>query len=170
METQIEQANQAYQAGRYLEAAELFGQAAAALEAAGERLQAAEMRNNQSVAWLQAERAQEALDAARPTIEIFAAAEDWRRAGLAWGNTAAALEALGQLDEALDAYQRSADLLGRAGEDELRATVLQARAAVQLKQGQVTKSAFSMLEHLGADPSLPWWKRWLNKVLRWMIR
>ncbi len=165
-DAKLAQAQQAYAAGQYAAAADLFAALAEELEAAGDVLSAAEMRNNQSVALLQAEQAQAALIAAQPTIEIFTRQEDWRRAGMAWGNTAAALEALGRLDEAIQAYQRSADLLGQAGEEEFRATVLQALAAAQLKQGDMMQSAFSTLEHLGVEASQPWWKRWLGKLLR----
>ncbi len=170
MDALITQATQAYQEQRYLEAAQLFGQAADQLAQAGDALQAAEMRNNQSVALLQAGKANQALEAAQPTVEVFTQAADWRRAGLAWGNVAAALEALERLDEALQAYQQSAQLLEKAGEKDMQATVLEAIAAIQLRQGQLTDSAFSMLHQMSVDPSLPWWKRWINKFIRWLLR
>lgn len=166
----IESATQAYQDARYDEAAEQFARAAESFEQAGDVLNAAEMRNNQAVALLQAEKAQASFEAAQPTLEIFEQAGDWRRLGLAWGNVAAALEALNRLDEAQDAYRKSSEYLGQAGEAELQAEVLKSLAAVQLRQGKLQNSAFSVLQEMGVDPKLPWWKRALRAILHWMIR
>jgi hypothetical protein len=73
------------------------------------------MMNNLSVALLKLGRGQAALDAALGTEQVFAGAHDLRREGMAYGNQAAALEALKRWDDALAAYDRSAQLFGEAG-------------------------------------------------------
>jgi hypothetical protein len=50
------------------------------------------------------------------------------------GNQAAALEGLKRVDEAMQAYEKSAELLKEAGESELRAYVLQAISALHLRK------------------------------------
>ena len=166
----IAAATAAYNREDYIQAAEGFARAAAAYDAADDAINAAEMRNNQSVALLQAGKAQEALDAAQPTIDVFTRAQDLRRLGIAWGNVAAALEALGKVDEALNAYQQSVDYLQQAGEDDLQAAGLNAIAALQLRDGKLQDSAFSMLREIAADPKAPWWQRLLRKIMGWVMR
>ena len=68
-------------------------------------LLAAEMSNNESVALLQAGQPGRALEAARGTDALFASASDPKRQAMALGNQAAALDALGRSDEALETYR-----------------------------------------------------------------
>ncbi|RPJ49120.1 MAG: hypothetical protein EHM21_07375, partial [Chloroflexi bacterium] len=119
----LKRAQEAYQAGRYPEAAGLFEQAARQYSQGGDQVNAAEMANNRSVALLQAGDAQGALDVAQGTDEVFARAGDVRRQGLAIGNLAAALEGLHRPDDALQRYRQSADLLKQAGDTDNRARV-----------------------------------------------
>lgn len=135
---------QAFQKGQYDVAAHSFAAAAEGYAAAGKSIDSAEMKNNQSVALLKTGNAQGAFDAAAGTESIFQAAGDIRRQGFAVGNEASALEALGRVDEAAQKYQRSADLLERAGEDQLRAAVLASLSALQLKQGRHTEAVIAM--------------------------
>ena len=58
-----DEGKQEYGKGNYLAAADLFSQAAQAYTSAQDELNAAEMKNNQSVALLQAGKAKEALQA-----------------------------------------------------------------------------------------------------------
>ena len=83
-----------YERGRYLDAADLFLQAAQAYVSVQDDLNAAEMMNNQSVALLQAGKAREALQATDGTEAIFEKAGDRKRQGIAISNRAAALEGL----------------------------------------------------------------------------
>jgi hypothetical protein len=48
------------------------------------------------------------------------------------------------LDEAAQKYQQSAHLLELAGEDQMRAIVLQSLSALQLRQGKAIDAAVSM--------------------------
>ena len=156
----------AYENGRYAQAAALFLQARDAWKEHNEPLEAAEAANNASVAFLQAGEAQTALDVVRGTAEIFTQAGDLKRAGMAWGNIAAALEALERLDEALDAYQQSADLLKRAGESDLRLHVMQAISALQLRSGRQLEALASMQAGLDGVGKLTPKQRFLRRLLQ----
>ena len=62
---------QVYQTGDYKNAARLFGEAASVFLSLGNKLDAAEMKNNQSVALLQARDARGSYDAAHGTAQVF---------------------------------------------------------------------------------------------------
>jgi tetratricopeptide (TPR) repeat protein len=74
-----------YGKGNYKAAASLFAQAARAYTSRQDELNAAEMKNNESVAWLQAGKAKEALQATDGTEEVFQKEGDLKRQGLAVG-------------------------------------------------------------------------------------
>jgi tetratricopeptide (TPR) repeat protein len=133
-----------YQEGDFENAARLFGEAASAFQAENNALDAAEMKNNQSVAFLQSGDAQASFDAAHGTAEIFLAAGDIRRTGMARSNEATALEKSGRLDEAIQIYRLAADDLEKSGEDQLRATVMMAVAGIQLRKWKIMEALLSM--------------------------
>lgn len=155
-----------YQEGDFENAARLFGEAASAFQAQGNGLDAAEMKNNQSVAFLQCGSAQASYDAALGTAEVFSAGGDHRREGMACGNLATALVALGRMDEAASAYRLAADALEKAGEDQLRASVMQALAGIQLRKGKIMEALLSMQIGLSGvkHPTLK------QKILRGLLR
>jgi tetratricopeptide (TPR) repeat protein len=162
----VEQGKQAFAAQEYDRAASLFTEAASAYEALDDALNAAETKNNLSVALLQAGKAQAAFDAGAGTDEIFAQAQDLKRQAMALGNQAAALEALKKPDQALEAYERSAALFAEAGESEMRSMVLQSAAAIKLKRGKMVDSALSMIGSVEStqEPNL------LQRFLRFLLR
>jgi tetratricopeptide (TPR) repeat protein len=133
-----------YQEGDFENAARLFGEAASAFQADDNALDAAEMKNNQSVAFLQSGNAQASFDAAHGTAEIFLAAGDLRRTGMARSNEATALESVGRRDEAIQIYRQAADDLEKAGEDQLRASVMQAVAGIQLRKWKIMDALLAM--------------------------
>lgn len=161
-----DQGKKAFGAKKYDQAASAFSEAASAYEALDDALNAAEMKNNLSVALLQAGKAQEAYDAAMGTDEIFATAGDLKRQGMAFGNQAAALEALKKIDEALEAYERSAALFAEAGEGELRSMVMQSAAALKMKRGKLMDSAFAMIGSVESTPKPNLIQRFLKFLLR----
>ena len=138
------QAKSAYEKEDYAGAAQLFEQAAQAYDADGASLDSAEMKNNASVAWLQAKNAKHALAVLAGTVEIFDMAGDLRRQGLALGNEGAALEALNRNDEAAKKFVASAELLERSGDDQMRAEVMKALSALQVKTGKPVDAFISM--------------------------
>ena len=134
----------AYKRGDFSAAARAFEAAAQSYLVAGDTLNAAELANNASVAYLQAGENEAALQAAEGTADIFAAAGDTRRQGMALGNLGSALDALDRRDEAAEAYQQSADLLKQCGEDQLRATVMQSLSTLQMRQGKQLQALSTM--------------------------
>ena len=131
----ISEGKSAYQQGDFVAAGRAYEAAAAGYQAAGDPLNAAEMLNNSSVAYLQAGEGAAALKSVEGTPSIFETAGDVRRHGMALGNLGSALEANNRLPEAAEAYQKSADLLLQAGEQDLRAYVMKSLSALQLRKG-----------------------------------
>ena len=131
----VKEAKKAYEMGSFVESAHAFEAAAQAFLSSGDELMASEMRNNSSVAFLQAGEAEAALQAVEGTAEIFAQADDTRRQGMALGNLGAALEALSRVGESMEAYLQSAELLKQAGEADLRMHVMRSLSALQLRSG-----------------------------------
>ena len=161
-----EQGKRAFSAQNFDQAVSFFTEAASAYQALDDALNAAEMKNNLSVALLKAGNAQAAYEAAAGTDEIFAQAGDVNRQAMAFGNQAAALEALKKLDQALEAYERSAALFAEAGESEMRSMVLQSAAAIKLRRGKVVDSALSMIGSVESTkkPNL------IQRFLRFLLR
>ncbi len=151
-------------------AAEQFARIAEQYQAQGDLLQAAEMRNNQSVALLQGSDAKGALQAVEGTISLFAEAGDRRRQAMALGNRAAALEALGRLEEAAADYRQAADLFAELDERELRATTLNALGAVLLKLQRPTDAALAAQAALEAHPHPTLKQRLLRRLSRLAFR
>jgi tetratricopeptide (TPR) repeat protein len=143
-----EQGKQEYQKGSYLVAADLFLQAAQAYEAARDDLNAAEMKNNQSVALLQAGKAKEAFQATDGTEAIFEKAQDLKRRGIAISNRAAALEGMKKWNEALAEYDRAATVFEEAGEGDMHSIVRKAAANINLKRGRITDSQMDVFDSL----------------------
>ncbi len=163
-----EQGKQAFKNRKFEEAAQLFSQAAEGFTLGRDGLMSAEMQNNKSVALLQAGKPQEALDAALNTDQVFAGAGDLKRQGMALGNQAAALEALKRFEEAIEKYDLAAGLFDQAGEGDLRALVMKSSAAIKLKSGKVTDSAFKMMGSLEAKEHPNLFERILRLFLRFV--
>lgn len=137
-----------YGKGNFRAAAGLFSQAAQAYVSLHDKLNAAEMKNNESVAWLQAGKAKEALQATDGTEAIFEKAGDLKRQGVAVSNRAAALEGLKKWQEALKEYDRAAALLEQAGEGDMHSIVRKAMANLNLKRGRIDASQMDVYDSL----------------------
>jgi tetratricopeptide (TPR) repeat protein len=155
-----------YERGNYSAAADLFAQAARAYVSVRDELNAAEMKNNQSVALLQAGKAKEALQATEGTEQVFESAGDLKRQGIAVSNRAAALEGLRQWGEALSEYDRAASLFEKAGEGDMHSTVRKAQANLNLKRGRITASQFDVYDSLRLveKPTL------VQRIMKFLIR
>lgn len=160
------EAERAYQSKDYLTAAQTYSAAADSYTHTAEEIQAAEMLNNASVAYLQAGRPEKALESAQHTDQVFAAAGDTRRQAIALGNQAAAYEALDKLEAAAQAYQESADLLKEIDDHELRPTVMQSLSAVQLRLGQQMEALVTMQSGLEAIEKPSMKQKLIKKILR----
>jgi tetratricopeptide (TPR) repeat protein len=143
-----DEGNKEYQKGNYLAAANLFWQAAQAYTSVRDKLNAAEMKNNQSVALLQAGRAKEALQATDGTEEVFQKVGDIKRQGIAVSNRAAALEGLKKWKEALGEYDRAASLFEQIGEGDMHSIVRKAAANLNLKHGRLLDSQMDVYDSL----------------------
>jgi tetratricopeptide (TPR) repeat protein len=135
----------AYHRGEYLSAAKSFQAAADGFNSDGDTFKAAEMANNCSVALLKHGDPQAALDVVEGTETIFQEKGDFLRQALAIGNRGAALDELGQVENASAAYKESAKLLKQIGEFELRAHVMQSLSALQLQEGHHLQAYTTML-------------------------
>ena len=165
-----EEGKQAFNAGQYEPSAGKFEEAASGYASLNDKVNAAEMKNNLSVALLKLGRGQAALDAALGTDLVFAGANDLRRQGMAIGNQAAALEELKRWDDALAAYDRSAELFAQAGDGDLRSMVLKSAAAIKLRRGKVSESAYKMIGSMEAKDKPSFFERVLKSLLRFVQR
>lgn len=156
----------AYNNKQYIVAAHAFSAAATGFQARGDALSAAEMLNNCSVAYLQAGDTQSAMLATQGTDQVFAAAGDTRRQALALGNLAAVLDAQKRYEEALRAYEESANLLKQSGDTQSLATVLQAKSALQLKMGRHIEALATMQAGLETIEKPNLQQRMAKKVLQ----
>ena len=159
---------QAFANKKFDEAAEYFRQAVEGYTLGRAGLLAAESKNNLSVALLQAGKAQEALDAALDTDKVFAGVKDVRRQAMAIGNQAAALEGLHRYDEAIEKYELSAELFGSVNEGDLRAMVMKSAAALKLKTGKITESAFKMMGSIDVKDNPTFFERIMKFFLRFI--
>ena len=146
--TLAEDGKKEYQKGNFKAAAGLFSKAAQAYATASDELNAAEMKNNESVALLQAGKAREALDATAGTEELFQKAGDIKRQGIAVSNRAAALEGMKKWQEALAEYDRAAALFEQAGEGDMHSIVRKAAANINLKRGRLTDSQMDVYDSM----------------------
>ena len=164
--TFAEKGKREYGNGNYAAAADLFSQAAQAYASVQDELNAAEMKNNQSVALLQAGKAEEALRATEGTEEVFRNAGDLRRQGVAAGNRAAALEGLKKWDEALAEYDRAAALFEQAGAGDMHSVVRKAAANLNLERGRITASQLDVYDSLRLveKPTLT------QRIMKFLIR
>ena len=161
-----EKGKKAFEKGDFESAIQSFSETADSYLREENFLDAAEAKNNLSVALLQAERAAESLEAAKGTDLIFAEADDKLRQAMALGNQAAALDELGDRDEAITLYQKSASLFGAIGEGDYQETVLKSIAAIELRSGRLQDTAQTMLGSLGAVKKPNIFQRFLKFILR----
>jgi tetratricopeptide (TPR) repeat protein len=146
--TLAEQGKQEYGKGAFLFAADKFAQAAKAYQDVQDELNAAEMKNNESVAWVKAGKAEAALKATEGTEEIFQKAGDLKRQGIAIANRAAALEGLKKLNEAVVEYNRAAVIFEQLGEGDMHSVVRKASAEIFLKRGYIGNTQMDVFDSL----------------------
>jgi tetratricopeptide (TPR) repeat protein len=159
-----------YEKGNYKAAAGLFSQAAQAYSSMGDELNAAELKNNESVAFLQAGNAREALQAVEGTEEIFMNAGDLKRQGIAVSNRAAALEGLKKWKEALAEYDRAAAIFEQAGEGDMHSLVRKSAANINLKRLRVNDSQMDVLDSLRLVEKPTLTQRFLKFLMRIGLR
>ena len=164
--TLAEDGKQEYAKNNFKAAATLFAQAAQAYASMQDELNAAEMKNNQSVALLQAGNAKGALEATDGTESIFQKAGDIKRQGIAVSNRAAALEGLKKWQEALAEYDRAASLFEQVGEGDMHSIVRKAAANINLKRGKLVNSQMDVYDSLRLVEK----PTFTQRILKFLIR
>jgi tetratricopeptide (TPR) repeat protein len=106
------------------------------------------MKNNESVAFLQAGDARQALQAVEGTEEVFLKAGDLKRQGIAISNRAAALEGQKKWKEALAEYDRAATIFEQIGEGDMHSLVRKSAANINLKHLRVTDTQLDVMDSL----------------------
>ena len=161
-----EQAKQEYEQEKFGVAAGTFAQAAQAYRDTQDELNYAEMKNNESVAYLRAGKADAAFRATDGTETIFEKAGDQKRRGIAIANRAAALEAMKKHSEAMAEYNRAADIFEAAGEGDMHSIVRRASAELYMKRGYISNSQMDILDsvRLAEKPSFA------QRLLKFLIR
>lgn len=138
------EAKSAYRAGDFSTAARYYEAARQGYLTIDDALMAAEMANNCSVALLQAGENKAALQVVEGTDIVFIKTGDRKRQAIALGNQAAALEALGRIDEAEQKYWKAANIFKDLGETELRYPLMQSISRIQLSTGRQLQAVASM--------------------------
>jgi len=161
-----EEALEHFREGQLSQALEAFQEAASLYASDGQSVRAAEMANNISVTLIQLDRPQEALAALAGTAEVFSEAGEQRLQGQALGNEAAAQEALGETEAAIELYRRALDVFEEADDGEARSYTLQALSRLQLKSGQAIEALNSMQSALDARPRRGLVGRMVQRLLR----
>jgi tetratricopeptide (TPR) repeat protein len=164
--TLAEDGKKEYANNNFKAAATLFAQAAQAYTSMQDELNAAEMKNNQSVALLQAGNAKGALEATDGTETVFQKAGDIKRQGIAVSNRAAALEGLKKWQEALAEYDRAASLFEQVGEGDMHSIVRKAAANINLKRGKIINSQMDVYDSLRLVEK----PTFTQRILKFLIR
>jgi tetratricopeptide (TPR) repeat protein len=164
--TLAEDGKKEYANNNFKAAATLFAQAAQAYTSMQDELNAAEMKNNQSVALLQAGNAKGALEATNGTETVFQKAGDIKRQGIAVSNRAAALEGLKKWQEALAEYDRAASLFEQVGEGDMHSIVRKAAANINLKRGKIINSQMDVYDSLRLVEK----PTFTQRILKFLIR
>jgi tetratricopeptide (TPR) repeat protein len=161
-----EEAKVLYGAGKFLQAAEGFSQAADFYLDQGDSLLAAEMRNNQSVALLKAKKPRLALEAVTGTEQVFQESGNPVKQAMALANRATALQELDQKQQAIADFVRAAELFQESGEKEMYLQTMQSISALKLKTRNLPGAIFAMQEGLESleKPNLR--QKLLRKLLK----
>lgn len=160
-----EEGKRYYQLGDYTKAAECFTSAAQTYTAQDEPLMTAEMKNNLCVVLLQARKLNDALEAVTGTDAIFAAQGDFRRQGMACANRAMVLNGLGRWKDAIPVFEQAAEVLEKAGEDEMRADTLKSLSQLYMGYGRFTDAMIAMQEGLRGVKNPSPRQKFLKKII-----
>ncbi|HMR64495.1 MAG TPA: tetratricopeptide repeat protein [Anaerolineae bacterium] len=148
-----------------LEAARDKLQEALQLAADGTRQQA-EIYNDLGVVYTQLqmyEAADEALDKA---MEGFIALADRKGQGQTLGNLAALCQAEDELEEAVEIYKESAQILEEVGESEMAMYAWQAISKIRMKQGQYIAAIGAYEEGVENMPQSSFKRKILSQILK----
>ena len=154
-----------YAKKRYEEAIELFQEAWTRYDASGDLVEAAEIANNLSVALIQVDRHQAALDTLAGTFDLFIDHGEMIKAAQALGNEAAAHEGLNNWERAEALYQQAAERFADLKDRDSQRYTLQALSRVRLRQGHAIEAVNTMQSALETGTRTTWRDRLANKIL-----
>jgi tetratricopeptide (TPR) repeat protein len=160
-----EKAKAIYGTNDFVGAGAAFALAAQAYLAAEDALMAAEMKNNESVSLLRAGETDAALEAVQGTDQVFNAAGDYRRLGMAHANKASVLEAMKRHDDAISAYQEAGEALEKAGEDQMRVQVMQLLSALYMRRWKFMNAIMALQSGLAGVKQPTAKQRFMKKIL-----
>jgi len=163
---QEEEANKLYVARKFQQASDTYSQAADNYLTNGQEVRAAEMRNNQCVALLQAKHPGDALTAVKGTALIFETAGDKLKQAMAYANEATALKDLGKKPEAIVIFTQAAGLFRQLNENEMYLEVMQSISALKFKSRNMIGALFSMQEGLRQVEKPTFKQKLLLKLLK----
>jgi len=144
----VKEAKDLYQARKYQQAADSFSRAAAVYIELEETSLAAEMKNNQCVALLQAKQPQFALEAVRGTSEVFDRSGDRLKMAIALANEATAMKELGNIDLAIGKFTGALEIFNEIGETDLLVQTSQSLSSLKLKSRNIPGALFSIQKGL----------------------
>jgi tetratricopeptide (TPR) repeat protein len=132
----------------YLQSAAAFSQAAADFQSRGFNIMAAEMRNNQCVALLKANKPQQALDVVQGTDKIFLEEGERLKQAMALANEATALKELGQNQQAIDRFSQAADIFDQLRESEMYLQTMQSLSGLKMRTRNIPGALISLQQGL----------------------
>jgi tetratricopeptide (TPR) repeat protein len=140
---------------------------AQALEHVGEDTRkAAEIHNDLGVIYKQLEDYPAAHHALDEALSLFEKLDDKKGQAQTFGNRAAVLEAEGRLEEAVDLYKQSANLLEELGESEMAMYAWQAVSKLRTKQGQYIAAIGAYEEGVSNMPKRSFKRKVLEQILK----
>lgn len=166
LEEYLNNAQIAYKGEDFEGAAKWYERAEIIYREAGSSVKAAEMANNRSVALLRAGKALQAFQASTGTERIFAQAGDDHNQAISLGNQAAALEAVGKTNEAIELYQQCNEILKQSNQPSLRIYVLESLSALYLRRWRFFEALVAMEVALELKNKLSFRERILKFLMR----
>jgi tetratricopeptide (TPR) repeat protein len=133
---------------KYLQSAAAFSQAAVDFQQQGLDLMAAEMRNNQCVALIKANKSQEALDAVQGTDRVFQDEGEILKQAMALANEATALKDLGFNQKAIERFTTAAAIFDQIDERDMYLQTMQSISGLKLKIRNIPGAIISLQEGL----------------------
>lgn len=147
-------------------AASLFSKAAKEYLSENQPLLAAEMRNNQSVSFLQANKPKEALTCLEGVAELFSESGDLHKTGITYGNKATAYQEMKEWDLAVDFCEKAATLLLEVGQEEEYIMVMNILVSIQMRRMKFFDAISNARKYIDKIPNPTIRQRFLRFVFK----
>jgi tetratricopeptide (TPR) repeat protein len=154
---------EAFQNDQFEQSIGLFEMALEIYRQGGDSIKSGEMASNLAVAYLQLNRADDALKVLAGVPDLFRQHSDQPRLARALGNLAAALEASGNRSDAEEAYKQAAEVFAELGDQENLTHTMTSLSKLQLQSGDPLDALTSMQRGSAGRRSLK--EKVLSKLL-----